>query len=85
MKPGGLLGIVLPKSVVTNSSLRTAREALNSLGYLETIVNLPPETFGVSGTQTNTVALFIRRYKTNSEKAESIAVVYIDVANVGFD
>ena len=85
LKPGGLLGIVLPKSVVTNSSLRTAREALNSLGYLETIVNLPPETFSVSGTQTNTVVLFIRRYKTSSEKAESVAVVCIDVDNVGFD
>ena len=85
LKPGGLLGVVLPKSVVTNSSLRTARVALNSLGYLETIVNLPPETFSVSGTQTNTVVLFIRRYKTSSEKAESVAVVCIDVDNVGFD
>ena len=55
LKPGGLLGIILPRGIVTNSSLRAAREALSNLGYLEAIVNLPPETFCVSGTQTNTV------------------------------
>ena len=85
LKPGGLLGIVLPRSVVTNSSLRVARQVLNTLGYLEAIVNLPPETFSISGTQTNTVVLFIRRYKSSSEKVESIAVASADIDNVGFD
>lgn len=85
LKPGGLLGIILPKSVVTNSSLQVARFAINTLGYLETIVNLPPETFCESGTQTNTVILFIRRYKTNFEKTETIEIASIDINNVGFD
>ena len=85
LKPGGMLGIVLPRSVVTNSSLRFARQALNTLGYLEAIVTLPPETFYISGTQTNTVVLFLRRYKSSSEKEESVAVVSADVDNVGFD
>lgn len=85
LKPKGMLGIVLPRSVVTNSSLRAARIAINSFGYLETIVNLPPETFCMSGTQTNTVILFIRRYKDNSEKGESVSVICVDVDNVGFD
>ena len=85
LRPGGLLGIVLPRSVVTNSSLWSARQAINKLGYLESILHLPPETFCASGTQTNTVVLFIRRYKTDSEKTEPITVVSVDVVNVGFD
>ena len=59
LKPGGLLGIVLPRSMVTNSSLKDARLAINSFGYLEALVNLPPETFCMSGTQTNTIVLFV--------------------------
>ena len=85
LRPGGLLGIVLPRSVVTNSSLATARQALNTLGYLEAIVNLPPETFSVSGTQTNTVVLFLRRYESNIQREESIKIACADVENVGFD
>lgn len=85
LKPGGLLAIVLPRSVATNSSLRNARQAINSLGYLEAIVNLPSETFSVSGTQTNTVVLFLRRYKSPSERTEPITVVSVTVDNVGFD
>ena len=85
LKPGGLLGIVLPRSVVTNISLRSARQALNRLGYVETIVTLPPETFASSGTQTNTVVLFLRRYKTRCEQMDPVGVVCVNVKNVGFD
>ena len=85
LKPGGLLGIVLPRSVVTNLSLGAARQTLSTLGYLEAIVNLPPETFCASGAQTNTVVLFVRRYKSSSEKVESVEVVFADIKNVGFD
>ena len=85
LRPGGMLGIVLPRSVVTNSSLRAARVAINLFGYLEAMVNLPSETFCMSGTQTNTVILFIRRYKYPSEKRESVSVICVDVDNVGFD
>ena len=85
LKPGGLLGIVLPRSMVTNSSLKDARLVINSFGYLEALVNLPPETFCMSGTQTNTIVLFVRRYKSSSEKAESVSAVCVTVDNVGFD
>lgn len=85
LKPGGLLGIVLPRSIATNSSLHNARLAISSLGYLEAIVNLPSETFSVSGVQINTIILFIRRYRSISEKTESTTVASIDIDNVGFD
>ena len=85
LKPGGLLGIILPRSVVTNSSLGPARQALNTFGYVQAIVNLPPETFSVSGAQTNTVVLFLRRYQSSTEQGESVAIACADIDNVGFD
>lgn len=85
LKPGGALGIVLPRSVVSNHTLHAARRALNELGYLEGVVNLPPETFSSAGTHTNTVVLFIRRYKSDSERSEPVSVVFADIRNVGFD
>ena len=85
LKPGALLGIILPRSVITNSSLRAARRAIGSLGHLETIINLPPETFCASGTQTNTVILFVRRYQSNQDKATPVSVIMLDITNVGFD
>lgn len=85
LRPGGLLGIVLPRSVITNSSLATARRKLNTMGYLEAIINLPPETFSISGTQTNTVILFLRRYERYTQLDEPIEIACADVENVGFD
>ena len=85
LKPGGALGIVLPRSVVSNHTLHAARRALNELGYLEGVVNLPPETFASSGTHTNTVVLFLRRYKTDSERSETVSVAFADIRNVGYD
>lgn len=85
LRPGGLLAIVLPRSVVTNSSLDLARKALDELGYVESVVTLPPETFAASGVQTNTVVLFMRRYRSSLEKQEKTSIVSISVDNVGFD
>ena len=85
LKPGGSLGIVLPRSVVSNSSLAAARQALSTLGYVEAIVNLPPETFAMSGAQTNTVVLFLRRYESAAQKEEPVAIACADIDNVGFD
>ena len=65
--------------------MSSARRTLSSLGYLESIVILPPETFSVTGTQTNTIAAFIRRYKTGEERVEQTSVVSADIENVGFD
>ena len=85
LKPGGLLGIILPRSVITNLSLKEARCAIGSQGYLESAIGLPPETFSASGTQTNTMILFIRRYKSKSELTEKIKIPFVEIENVGFD
>jgi type I restriction enzyme M protein len=85
LKPGGMLAIVLPKSVLTNPSSAIERAVLAKLGYLKAVIQLPPETFLVTGAQTNTVVAFINRYATEEERSKQIDVVAATLTNVGYD
>lgn len=85
LKPGGTLAIVLPKSIVTNSTLDTARRALDKVGYIYAALVLPPETFSTTGTQTSTVVLFIKKYTKNEDFGEQISIAFSSISNVGYD
>lgn len=85
LKPGGTLAIVLPKSVITNLSSALERAALAKHGYLKAAILLPPETFLVTGAQTNTVVAFIEKYRSNKDRDKHIDVVVAHISNVGYD
>jgi type I restriction enzyme M protein len=85
LKPNGVLGIIVPKSVVSNKSLSAARRAIDKLGELKAVLNLPPETFSSTGTQTNTTVLFFRKRAKAAPKSGKINIPVIDVLNVGVD
>ncbi len=85
LKPGGSLAIVVPKSIATNNNLITARDYLSELGFIYTIMSLPPETFASMGTQTTTIVLFIKKYKNDKEKGELIDIPIVNISNVGYD
>lgn len=85
LKPGGTLAIVLPKSVLTNPSSAYERAALSKMGYLKAVIQLPPETFLVTGAQTNTVVAFIEKYTTEQERNKNVGVVLATISNVGYD
>jgi type I restriction enzyme M protein len=85
LKPGGTLAIVLPKSVLTNPSSAYERAALAKLGYLRAVIQLPPETFLVTGAQTNTVVAFIEKYASEQEHDKKVGVVLANITNVGYD
>ncbi len=87
LKPGGRLAIVLPRSVVTNHSDRVdlPRRYFGTQGYVEGVMSLPPETFYATGTQTNTVVLFARKYKQAVEASESSRIWLADITNCGYD
>lgn len=84
LKPGGRLGIVLPRSVITNERIGPQRQLMDQLGCLTEIIDLPPETFASTGTQTTTVAAFFRKHPVGSERSASTVRV-CRVTNVGFD
>ena len=87
LRPGGTLAIVLPKGAISNQSARMSdtRRALEKLGYVYAVVALPPETFSVTGTQTTTSVVFMRKYKGAEEADQSVKIAYADVTNVGYD
>lgn len=70
LKPGGVAGIVLPASLLTNGSnlYTTAREIILQYFDIISIVELPSGTFGATGT--NTVILFLRKKDDNPSLAE---------------
>ena len=85
LRPGGCLGIVLPKSVMTNERLAQQRRAVDELGFLSSIVDLPTETFASTGTQTKTVAAFFRKHEEASRRNKLVSVRICHVTNVGVD
>ena len=62
LKPQGLAAVILPSSILSNSSCSyiAAREQLLQNFLLRAIVNFGSKTFGATGT--NTVVLFLERY-----------------------
>lgn len=85
LKPGGTMGIVIPKGIATNSSLEYARSVLSNEAYVYSIVSLPPETFSSTGTQTTTIVLFVRKRRKEEKNEEVININLITVTNVGYD
>lgn len=85
LRPGGLLAAVVPRSVVTNRSLAPARRALDSAATLVGVLGLPPETFAATGTNTNTVVLFLRKRRPRERSSGELAVPVIEITNIGHD
>ena len=85
LNPNGILAIVIPRSIITNNNLQKPRSILSNYGYIEAIINLPPETFTLSGTQIATSVLFIKKYKNKKEASEYSNVVIGNIFNTGYD
>ncbi|MBM4397763.1 MAG: N-6 DNA methylase, partial [Deltaproteobacteria bacterium] len=85
LRPGGMLAIVVPRSVVTNDVLTDARRAIDLMASLVAVLALPPETFASTGTQTNTVVLFLRKRGEGASTSGATVVPVAEVSNVGYD
>lgn len=85
LRPGGYLAIVLPRSVITNSGIADARSAIGQIAHVFAVVALPPEAFQVTGTQTNTVVCFFKKYGPGDNPSESARIAFTEVSNMGYD
>jgi type I restriction enzyme M protein len=85
LKPGGLLGIVLPRSIITNERLAHARATIDSMSSLEAVVNLPPETFALTGTQSVTSILFLKKHVEGRQQKGVRPIPVGVVSNLGYD
>ena len=84
LKPEGRLAIILPRSVITNERIDHQRRAIDQLGRLTEIIDLPAETFTSTGTQTTTVAAFFCKHPLKPQ-SKPVSVRVCHVTNVGFD
>lgn len=85
LKPGGTLAIVLPKSIFTNPSFSHERRAIAKFGLLKAVMVLPPETFQVTGAQTNTVVAIVQKFRSSSDVSKKTKVVVATLSNIGYD
>lgn len=84
-KPGGWVGIVLPRSAINTITGTLGCAALANEGAVRAIVTLPPETFGSTGTMTNTVVIFVQKFGNDFKPNDTVAPVIARIDNVGFD
>src|SRR5690606_23267462 len=85
LRPGGMLGIVLPRSVITNQRVAAARAKLGKYGFVRALITLPAETFAATGTQTTTVVLIAEKYSRPEDRTSEVKPLLARVENVGFD
>lgn len=85
LKPDGLLAIVLPRSAINTINGDRARIELGRKASVLAIITLPPETFGATGTMTNTVVLFLRKFGTQLAPNDVVEPLVSRIENVGFD
>ena len=72
VKPEGIAAVVLPSSILNkeNESFIAARESILKNFYIRAIAQLGSKTFGATGT--NTVILFLEKYKENPKRADMV-------------
>jgi len=85
LKPGGIVAIVLPRSAMNTAQSKRARRKLGEVGAVRAIIILPPETFGATGTMTNTVVLFVQKFGPTLQPSDEIEPAVARISNVGFD
>ena len=81
LSEGGRLWIVVPRSVLSNRRLATARARIDATATLRTVIELPPETFVLTGTNVATAILELVKGRVPTIAAPSL----LRVRNVGHD
>jgi len=82
LKNGGKLAIVLPDSILTNSSLQHVRDYVLSRATLLAVVSLPHHAFVPSGAGVKSSLIFLQKSKPKRRKQR----VFMAVAkHIGFD
>jgi type I restriction enzyme M protein len=85
LKPSGVLGIVLPDSILSNPGLKWIREWILKKAYILASIDLPTETFEPhTGTQTS--ILILKKKKPEQEKLQEDYEIFMAIPEkVGHD
>lgn len=81
LKPGGILGMIIPDSILANQREKAFRKHILDNHQLLAVVSLPTETFYHSGTSVKTSLLMIKKGSTT----ENYSVFMSICNNIGWD
>jgi len=82
LKDGGKLGIVLPDSILTNSSLQYVRDFIVKRGKILAVISLPHQAFVPSGAGVKSSLFFLEKTQKENENYK----VFMSVAkHIGYD
>jgi len=62
LKPGGLLAMVIPDSILTNSSMQYVRDWIEDHWRIVAVVSLPQFAFAANGAGVKSSVLFLKKY-----------------------
>jgi type I restriction enzyme M protein len=84
LKPGGILGIVVPDGVLSNVSLSEVRAYIRRNAIIKAIISVPLETFLPYGSNVKTSLLFLQKKDLHGElKQEKVFMAIAE--NIGYD
>jgi type I restriction enzyme M protein len=84
LKPEGILGIVVPDSILSNLSLQHVREFIDRNAIWKAIVSLPSETFLPYGSGIKTSLLFLQKKDIEGKLKQGSTFMAI-AENIGYD
>lgn len=70
LKPGGYMAMVIPDSILTNSSMQYVRDWIEEHWRIVSVVSLPQFAFAANGAGVKSSVLFLRKY----DEATTIAI-----------
>jgi type I restriction enzyme M protein len=82
LKEGGILGIVLPDGILNNPGLRFLRSWLLKRARIIASIDLPKETFSISGGVNNPSVLIVQKF--TSEQVERANAKILDENHMVF-
>lgn len=77
LKPGGYLAMVIPDSILTNSSLQYVRDWIEEHCRIVAVVSLPQFAFAANGAGVKSSVLFLKKY--NAETTAAIQAIKTQV------
>lgn len=84
LKPGGRMGIVLPDSILTASSLKYVRDFIKQKAKILAVVSLPNHTFRIAGAGVKTSLLFLEKKIDNIED-DNYEFFIANAEHIGYD
>ncbi len=68
LKVGGILAIVIPDGILTNSSLQYVRDSIEEMYRIIAIVSMPQSAFSATGAGVKSSVLFLQKYSEKQSK-----------------